>query len=239
MFFYVCGFSWLEENVLLIINVPYRGFLTRMVYLQWWIVEIYHSGWKPLVYFYCMVICVDQILEEFCQKNGLGSPVYQLHSTMQRGPTGQDEFQLFLFKVMWLHYGMSLWSNFLFIERELLVFYILSKFLFCKPACVPGKVDGVFSLVTASTQGLLSFTLQAAFIVALEISMCTVFLRCFARLFHQQTLAATAFDDKVFNNIAVQARKLCKQWFCSSMHLLWDALPGCHGRVCVSSVSIL
>lgn len=41
-----------------------------------------------------------QILEDFCQKNGLGSPVYQLHSTMQRGgPTGQDEFQLFLFKV--------------------------------------------------------------------------------------------------------------------------------------------
>ncbi|KAK7098358.1 hypothetical protein V1264_002678 [Littorina saxatilis] len=40
-----------------------------------------------------------QVLEDFCQKNGLGSPVYQLHSTMQRGHTGQEEFQLFLFKV--------------------------------------------------------------------------------------------------------------------------------------------
>ncbi|XP_025086418.1 APOBEC1 complementation factor-like isoform X2 [Pomacea canaliculata] len=40
-----------------------------------------------------------QVLEEFCQKNGLGSPVYQLHSTMQRTPTGQEDFQLFLFKV--------------------------------------------------------------------------------------------------------------------------------------------
>ncbi|XP_070199264.1 probable RNA-binding protein 46 isoform X3 [Littorina saxatilis] len=39
------------------------------------------------------------VLEDFCQKNGLGSPVYQLHSTMQRGHTGQEEFQLFLFKV--------------------------------------------------------------------------------------------------------------------------------------------
>ncbi|KAL8568170.1 hypothetical protein ACOMHN_027693 [Nucella lapillus] len=42
---------------------------------------------------------VKQILEEFCQKNGLGCPVYQLHSTMHRSPTGQEDIQLFLFKV--------------------------------------------------------------------------------------------------------------------------------------------
>ncbi|XP_076450587.1 APOBEC1 complementation factor-like isoform X2 [Babylonia areolata] len=39
------------------------------------------------------------VLEEFCQKNGLGSPVYQLHSTVQRTPPTQEELQLFLFKV--------------------------------------------------------------------------------------------------------------------------------------------
>jgi hypothetical protein len=49
---------------------------------------------------WCMVLYNVQVLEEFCQKSGLGSPVYQLHSTMQRGgPVGQDDFQLFLFKV--------------------------------------------------------------------------------------------------------------------------------------------
>ncbi|KAK7476919.1 hypothetical protein BaRGS_00031858 [Batillaria attramentaria] len=40
-----------------------------------------------------------QVLEDFCQKNGLGNPVYQLHSTLQRGMSGQEEIQLFLFKV--------------------------------------------------------------------------------------------------------------------------------------------
>jgi hypothetical protein len=37
-----------------------------------------------------------QILDEFSQKNGLGTPIYQLHSTV--GGAGGD-VQLFLFKV--------------------------------------------------------------------------------------------------------------------------------------------
>lgn len=57
-----------------------------------------------------MIIHV-QVLEEFCQKNGLGSPVYQLHSTMQRTPTGQEDFQLFLFKVLDFLEVSWLWSN--------------------------------------------------------------------------------------------------------------------------------
>lgn len=39
-----------------------------------------------------------QVLEDFCQKNGLGIPVYRLHSILQC-LSGQDEVQLFLFKV--------------------------------------------------------------------------------------------------------------------------------------------
>ncbi|KAL5007623.1 hypothetical protein ScPMuIL_016429 [Solemya velum] len=40
----------------------------------------------------------QQILEDMCQKNGWGSPVYQLHSTITRD--GNGELQLFLFKVL-------------------------------------------------------------------------------------------------------------------------------------------
>ena len=39
-------------------------------------------------------VCVFQILEDVCQKNNWGQPVYQLHSAL-----GHDQRQLFLYKV--------------------------------------------------------------------------------------------------------------------------------------------
>ena len=40
----------------------------------------------------------QQVLEDYCQKSNLGTPTYQLHSTM--GRDGGGDVQLFLFKVI-------------------------------------------------------------------------------------------------------------------------------------------
>ena len=43
------------------------------------------------------IIYFFQLLEEICQKNGWGSPNFQLHSTVTRD--GSGDAQLFLYKV--------------------------------------------------------------------------------------------------------------------------------------------
>ncbi|XP_064603162.1 APOBEC1 complementation factor-like [Liolophura sinensis] len=41
-----------------------------------------------------------EVLNDLCQKNGWGSPVYQLHSPMRRDGSGaQQLLQLFLYKI--------------------------------------------------------------------------------------------------------------------------------------------
>ena len=46
---------------------------------------------------YIIVSRNTQVLDEFSAKNGWGSPIYQLHSTI--GRDGSGDLQLFLFKV--------------------------------------------------------------------------------------------------------------------------------------------
>ena len=47
-----------------------------------------------------------QVLDEFSAKNGWGSPIYQLHSTI--GRDGSGDLQLFLFKVRSGLHGIGL-----------------------------------------------------------------------------------------------------------------------------------